>query len=128
MKNNQSALRNGSFQPRGSCFSPTLNSSLLSILCSVLAYVLASCIFQRFQLWIGNLIYAVFIVSFSFFLGFLYIKYVLWKDLSSSCQCFSGASGRKDGYWVFFSYLIKSVSLKYTTGFCSSQSRMVIIV
>lgn len=60
----------------GEPLAPTLNSSIFyfSFLCLVLAYMLASCIFQTFHLWIGHLIYAALIVLFPFFLGFSVYK------------------------------------------------------
>lgn len=76
MKNNQSALRSDSFYLRVGLATPThtLFQRFFHFLFHVfhfLAYVLALCIFQTFHLWIGNLIYAAFIVLFPFFLGFL---------------------------------------------------------
>lgn len=79
---------------------------------------------------------------FFLFLGFLYIKYVCVYGnalaLATSASVVLVVErdipfSIKEYYWVcffffFFSYLIKAESLKYTTGFCSSQSRMDLIV
>lgn len=102
--------------------------------------MLALCIFQTFHLWCANLIYAAFIVLFLSVPGFSVYKVCVYGNalaLATSASVVLVVErdipfSIKEYYWVWaffvFSYLIKVESLKYTTGFCSSQSRMDLIV